>query len=111
MAIKCEITPFEFWDYTIAEVNDLIEAHTEKQKYEMQFKAACSYHNAMMVINGVNNLFSKNPKQPLQIWEVFDGLFDKPKQIVNQTKEEIMKARLLAYNEAWKNNIERGDSI
>lgn len=102
MALKCEITPFEFWDYTIAEVTDLIETYAEKQKQEMQFEAFCTYNNAMIVVNSINNIFSKNPKQPPQIWEVFEGLFDKPKQIVMQSKAEIMKARLLAYNEAWK---------
>ncbi len=74
----------------------------------MQFEALCSYNNAMLVINEVNNLFSKKPKQPLQIWEVFDGLFDKPKQVHQQSKEEIMKARLLAYNEAWKKQHRKG---
>lgn len=108
MAIKCEITPFKFWDYTIAEVNDLIEAYTEKQKHEMQFEAFCSYNNAMIVVNSINNIFSKNPKQQPQIWEVFQGLFDKPKQVAMQSKEEIMKARLLAYNEAWKKKHRKG---
>ena len=108
MAIKCEITPFEFWDYTIAEVTDLIDAYTEKQQQEMQFKAVCSYNNAKLIVLGISNLFSKNPKQLPHIWETFEGLFDKPKQIHQQSKEEIIKARLLAYNEAWKKQHRKG---
>ena len=108
MALKCGITPFEFWDYTIAEVTDLIETYAEKQKQEMQFEAFCTYNNAMIVVNSINNIFSKNPKQQPQIWEVFQELFDKPKQVAMQSKEEIMKARILAYNEAWKKQHRKG---
>lgn len=102
MALKCEIKPFEFWDYTVQEVNDLIEAYYDRNKREMQFNAMCSYNIAMQVVVGVNNMFSKHPEQPPQIWDVYPSLFDEPVEQIKQQKEDVMKARLMAYSEAWK---------
>lgn len=108
MALSYDIKPFEFWDSTIQEVNDLIEVRAKKQKQEMQFTAICSYNSAMQVVEALGNLFSKTPKQPQQIWEVYPSLFKKPVAQIRQSKEDLMKARLLAYNEAWKKKHGKG---
>lgn len=101
-ALKTGITPFDFWDYTIAEVTDIINVYYEKQKEEMKFSALCSYNNALLIVSGINNMFSKKQKQQPQIWEVFKGLFEQPKNINQASKEDVMKARLMAYSQAWK---------
>lgn len=102
MALRCEIKPYEFWDSTVQEVNDLIEARANKQQAEMKFKALCGYNESMMIIQGINNMFAKSPKQPQQLWEIYPTLFDEPVEQIKQQKEDVMKARLIAYSEAWK---------
>lgn len=108
VALRGGIKPFEFWDYTVQEVADILGAYEENEKQKMQFIALCSYNQGMIVVSGVNNMFSKTPKQPHQLWEVYPTLFEKPIEQIKQQKEEIMKARLLAYNEAWKKKHRKG---
>ena len=68
----------------------------------------------MLIIQGVNNMFSKESKQPSQLWELYPTLFDK-KELDEQMKiaeakrkEEQSKARLLNYANAWNKKIRKG---
>lgn len=100
-----DISPIDFWDYTIQEANDIIEARSKKQKHELQFRAMCGYNESIMVIQGMNNLFNKHPKEPQKIWELYPTLFEEPIELIKQRNAEIMKARLLEYAEAWNKKI------
>ena len=80
----------------------------------MKFKALCGYNESMLIIQCVNNMFSKEPKQPSQLWDIYPTLFDK-KELDEQMKiaeakrkEEQSKARLLNYAIAWNKKIGKG---
>lgn len=71
----------------------------------MKFKALCGYNESMMIIQGINDMFSKSPKQPKQLWELYPTLFDEPVELIRQRNAEIMKARLMVYAQAWNKKI------
>lgn len=70
----------------------------------MKFNALCGYNESMMIIQGINDMFSKAPKHPKQLWELYPTLFEEPIELIKQRNDEIMKARLMAYAEAWNKN-------
>ena len=97
-ALRCKIKPFEFWELTIQEIIDMIEAYNEVQKEEMQFQAICAYSTAHTITQGIAVAFGKE-KFP-QLHEVFPSLFEKPKPVQQYYRK--MHAIMMAYNEAWK---------
>ncbi len=97
-ALKCEIKPFEFWELTITETIDMIQAYNERQKEEMQFQAICAYSTARTITHGIAVAFGKE-KFP-QLHEVFPTLFEKP--IPKQQDYRQIQAIMRSYNEAWK---------
>lgn len=74
----------------------------------MKFKALCGYNESMLIVKGINNMFSKHPEQPKQLWDIYPTLFEKPTEQIKKQKEEVMKARLIAYAEAWKKKNRKG---
>lgn len=94
--------PNDFWDMTIAEVLDVIKSYNSKLKSEMQFKAIISYSQAILIVNGVRSMFSKESYTIPQLHELYPSLFEAPPKKEMQQNENVMKARLLAYAEAWK---------
>ena len=90
---------FEFWDYTLIEVYDLIKAYNERKEEELKINALYTYKSVQLNASAIASLFDKKNKFPA-IHEVYPEFFkeEKPKQ----QDAEVMKARLLAYSEAWK---------
>lgn len=94
--------PNDFWDMTITEVLDVIKSYNSRLKSEMQFKAIASYSQAILIVNGVRSMFSKEPYNTPQLHELYPNLFEAPPKKEVQQDENVMKARLLAYAEALK---------
>lgn len=74
----------------------------------MKFKALCGYNESMLILQGINNMFDKKPKRPSQLWDIYPTLFEKPVEKINQQKEDVMKARLMAYAQAWNKKNGKG---
>lgn len=52
-ALKCGIDPIEFWDYTIYELQIIIENYIETKTNEVKEKVALTYNNASLIANFV----------------------------------------------------------
>lgn len=89
-------------------------AYNEKQKQEMQFKAICGYNSALVIAKELRTMFAKGEHEVMQISTLYPSLFDskeleeKRQQEEAKKKEEQMKARLLAYANAWNKKIRKG---
>lgn len=83
---------------TLGEIIDSIEAYNENKLDEMKYNAMLAYQTGRIVAIGVGNAFGGGEFP--QIHEIFPGLFEPPKLV--QQDSELMKARLMAYAEAWK---------
>lgn len=105
MSLKCGIGVFEFWDYTLNEVYELMEAYNTRKEEDLKLNALYTYKQAQLNANAIACMFSKNNKM-LEIWEVYPEFFKK--EIPKQQNAEVMKARLLAYGEAWKKKKKGG---
>lgn len=100
----------DFWDMTYQEVLDDVIAYQENKLEDLRFKARLSYQNAELIAVGVGISMGSKAKFP-KIYEVYPGLFDKPKEEEpKQQNSEIMKARLMQYAEFHNNKMKGGIS-
>lgn len=83
---------------TLGEIIDTVEAYNDNKIDEMKYNAMLAYQTGRLVAIGVGNAFSG--EEFPQIHEIFPGLFEAPKVV--QQDSELMKARIMAYAEAWK---------
>lgn len=83
---------------TLSEIIDSIEAYNDNKLDEMKYNAMLAYQTGRIVAIGVGNALGGGELP--RIHEIFPGLFEPPK--VEQQDSELMKARIMAYAEAWK---------
>lgn len=83
---------------TLGEVIDTVQAYNDNKLDEMKYNAMLTYQTGRLVAIGVGNAFGGGEFP--QIHEIFQGLFEAPE--LKQQDSELMKARLMAYAEAWK---------
>ena len=83
---------------TLGEIIDTVEAYNDNKLDEMKYRAMLAYQTGRIVAIGVGNAFGGGEFP--QIHDIFPGLFEPPKVV--QQDSEVMKARIMAYAEAWK---------
>lgn len=83
---------------TLGEMIDVVDAYNANKLDEMKYNAMLAYQTGRLVAIGVGNAFGGGEFP--QIHEIFPGLFEAPKVV--QQDSELMKARIMAYAEAWK---------
>lgn len=83
---------------TLGEIIDTVEAYNDDKLDEMKYNSMLAYQTGRLVAIGVGNAFGGGEFP--QIHEIFPGLFEAPKVV--QQDSELMKARIMAYAEAWK---------
>lgn len=83
---------------TLGEMIDVVDAYNDNKLDEMKYNAMLAYQTGRLVAIGVGNAFSGGEFP--QIHEIFPRFFEPPKVV--QQDSELMKARIMAYAEAWK---------
>jgi len=102
-------SPFDFWEYTPAEIRDLVESfnrvYTQKKKEEI----ISQYRLSQMIANHVSQLVSSDAKI-LEFWEYAPEVFVKEREQIEEKRRqeqlllhrERMRAFAMKFNEMRK---------
>lgn len=95
-----DIDVWKFWDMTIGEITDVIQARERKIHEERQFSALLAYNKMR-----ASCLSDKFP----EIYEVFPTLFDRDEimKAKAESDREKLKATLRAWGELGRKNTEK----
>lgn len=94
-ALQCNISIFDFYDMTLKEVKEVIEAYNKKHKLDLQEKAYIAYQEAQLIALFNSQLFAKSTRPLPTIFEAFKGLFDD--EVVKQLELEKEKNNFLTF--------------
>lgn len=99
-ALDAGLLPDEFWDMSIGEVEQVVNARLKRQQEQTKLQATMLWKLGNLIAFAVHD-----PKHYLPLHEAFPGLFRAPQE--QQTDWRVMKARMTAYS-AVKNAKMRG---
>jgi len=75
--------PYEFWDYSLMEIEDLLESHARKQRNA--FKDEISKESRLAQFIAADIAYSLNgEKKVVMPWDMFEELFAEEKEIYVQ---------------------------
>ena len=95
-AIKCQIPINDFWQYSPAEVYDLIQDHYEKQERGLKQRVTDSFFLAEIIAGYMLREEKQDIPHP---WEYYPELFSEEQKIYEEKKKE---AELEEYKEKRK---------
>ena len=112
-ALDCEITEFQFWEMTFAELDRAVKSKNRRDKQQAQEKASFDYILANLIIKGVSKALGDKSEYP-SIEAAYPGIFDdiaeERKAKVEEQKMNLSALRFKqfaqSYNESFKNNKE-----
>lgn len=103
MSLDVGIGPFDFWEYTVGEVLDVIASYNRTQTQKQKEKVISEYRLSQMIAHQVSAVLSKDAKLP-DIWEFAPALFEDERQQVEQARRE---QELLLHRERMRLFAER----
>lgn len=88
-ALKVGINPFNFWENSLDENLDIIEAYNANQKNEFKQRVILNDTLASVIGANVAKLFdSKNEVKIPQVWDYFPELFKEEKETFEEQRME-----------------------
>lgn len=84
-ALDYDISEWEFWDMTLAELERAIASKKRMEQQRAQEKASFDYILADLIGRSVGRIYSDNANYP-EIYEAYPSLFDKNK--IEEKKQE-----------------------
>lgn len=106
-ALDCNISEFDFWDMTIAEVQRAVDSYNRRMSYRRKEKAEYDYILANLIGLSVARLFDENAKYP-SLHEAYPALYEKE---LEQDKVNASVARFLAFAQAHNKKVEQEGKI
>lgn len=104
MALDCGIRPERFWDYSAAEIADLIDAHTRAEKKEKKRRIIDICDLGQVIISDLSNFLAKK-EDMIRPWDLYPSLFEEEQKIYEEQRKEKeyqeFKERRAAYAEAF----------
>lgn len=100
-------SPFDFWEYTTAEILDLINSFNRVYLQKKKDKTLENYRLSQMIANHVSLLLSNEAKL-LDVWEYAPELFEKEKK---QIEEQRKRQEALLHKEQMRAFAERFNRI
>ncbi len=79
-------SPFDFWEYTMAEILDLINSFNRVYLQKKKDKTLENYRLSQMIANHVSLLLSNEVKL-LDVWEYAPELFEKEKKQIEEQRK------------------------
>ena len=112
LALQCGVSPFDFWNLGIDEVNDLIDAFTKNKKNDVKIQITMM---SVQVNQLVERLSLKENEEPLQLWDYYPSLFEYEKSLHIVQKEQDDLDKMIASRKAFAkihnaNLMNRGDA-
>lgn len=99
-ALDAGISPDEFWEMSISEVEQVINARLKRQQEQMKLQATMLWKLGNLIAFAAHD-----PKHYPPLHEAFPGLFQPPQE--RQTDWRVIKARVASYT-ALKNARMKG---
>ena len=119
MALEQNILPDQFWEFSVLELLDILEArnrNTEKELEQWKAKIELQFFTAQAISSRIGYIFGDEKKRRssdiLQPWDVYPDLFeDKTEEIEsyqNQVALQKYKTGLAAYAARWNERVSNG---
>ncbi len=109
MCLDIGITPSLFWDYSVGELQDLINSYNRRRLNENKEKAIFFGVLSKQIGEQVAMLFG-DKVEPKQIWEYYPNLFGEEKVLIEEEQRKIQlelhKARMKDY--MYRHNVKIG---
>lgn len=101
-ALDLEITEFDFWNMTLAELDRLLESKARIQKKKDQEKAYFDYILADLIGFSISRIYSDKATYP-EIYDVYPAIFNKDAILEARELEKEKKTNdwLLSFAEAF----------
>lgn len=113
MFLDIKGSPFDFWEYTVAEIVDLIDSYNRVYTQKRKEQIINNYQLSQMIANHVSCLLSSDSK-PLEVWEYAPDLFDKEREQVEEERRQhdllIHKERMRAFATQFNNHFRKEDA-
>lgn len=102
LALKTKVaTPFDFWSYSIDEIDDLLKAYEFSEYNRKKEQAIFNNVLSMQIIEGIAMLFDKDKKiKPKLLEDYFPDLFKHEE--TEEEKQKRIKAETEAYKEQFR---------
>lgn len=85
MALKCGISPFDFWNMSIDEISDVIDAYNQNKIEDIKLQIIMKSVQARQIAEYL--VPSETKTEITQLWEYYPSLFEDEKQIAEKQKE------------------------
>lgn len=109
IALDFDISEFDFWNMTLAELDRLIHSKLRVKKIQDQERAGFDYILASLIGRHFARCYSSNVKIP-EMSEAYAGLFDKEELQEKQQEQidELSALRFKQFAQAYTKNKEVG---
>lgn len=86
-ALDAGIKPCEFWDYSLIEISDLIEADERKCLEELKRSVIADCDLGRIISGNVSNILG-GVNEIVKPWDIYPELFEQEKQAYEQEKQQ-----------------------
>lgn len=119
MALEQNILPDQFWEFSVLEILDILEAarrNEEKELEKWKAKIELQFFTAQAISSRIGYIFGDEKKRSisdiLQPWDVYPDLFENKTEEIEQKQNEVAlqkyKTGLAAYAARWNERINNG---
>lgn len=78
-ALDIGIKPQEFWEYSVAEINDLLESHERLRVDSIKAKALAHCQLGYVITGDISNAMTAEG-QTIKPWDLYPKLFEKERE-------------------------------
>lgn len=79
--------PSEFWDYSLAEVNDLLESQERKREKDLKTKTLENCQLGYIVAGNISRFMNQNVNA-IKPWDIYPELFEEEKKLYEIKREK-----------------------
>lgn len=119
LALEQNMLPEQFWEHSVLEILDILEAHRRNEEKELiRWKAQIElqFTTAQAISSRIGYLFNDPKKrradEVLMPWDVYPDLFEDKSGEIQARQNEVAlqgyKAGLSAFAERWNGRIKNG---
>lgn len=112
IALDCGVPVGEYWDLTLQEIVDIIEAYKRRQTRDKKSRVEEAFVLAEVIANRVGMVFGgkKSDSDVLWPWHFYPDLFEDKSEEIEEKREQIetemLKIQLNSRVEAWNKRFE-----
>lgn len=107
--------PQEFWDYSLPEINDLLESHNRIKERKFKEKVTDECRLGRIIVDNIDSFFEAHflnqSRKVVMPWDIFPELFEREKKAYDEQrkKEELEEYKEKRRRYAAELNARRGE--